>query len=262
MHLAQQKGGQARAPGAGLGAVKRTMGWRTKLLGWAGDEVRPSIEKRLEAGTVLFRAGDSCQAVALIHDGEIELLADRDGQSVRVGTRGRGTFVGDDEVLGDGIWRRTARALCRTRVEMLARDVYLERFVDQPWTPVAAVTDDRVVHLLPASPESARTLLGNGIEISDFPFVVGRAAADVSETVSRPNTLLLEDRRPYHLSRRQFVILRGDDGLGISDPGSRLGTFVAGRRLGPDPLPLPIGRVIEVSAGGVQSPFRFQLRVE
>lgn len=237
------------------------MGWRSKLLGRVEDDVRPSIEKRIEAGTVLFRAGETCRAVALIHDGEVELLVDRDGQTIRVGTRGRGAFVGDDEVLGDGVWHRTVRALRRTRIEMLARDVYLERFVE-PLAREAPAASDCVVRLVPASSGSASVLSAEGIAITDFPFIVGRASADVTEASPRRNALLLDDSRPYHLSRRQFVIVRSADRIELTDPGSRLGTFVDGQRLGLDPLPLQPGRVAEITAGGLHSPFSFRLQID
>jgi CRP/FNR family transcriptional regulator, cyclic AMP receptor protein len=235
--------------------------WRIRLLRRLDAEVRPSIEKRIEAGTVLFRAGDHCHAVALIHEGEIELLADQDGRAVRVATRGRGAFVGDDEVLGDGVWRRTARASRRSRVEMLARDVFIERFAERPPRSVAT-RSGRLVHLLPASPGSAAALPAAGIDVTDFPFRVGRASVDLDDAVALGKGLLLADERPYHLSRRQFVILQGPDGIGLSDPGSRLGTFVDGRRLVPEPLPLRAGEVVEIRAGGHQSPVRFELRVD
>lgn len=235
--------------------------WRIGLLGRSDAEVRPSIEKWIEAGTVLFRAGDHCHAVALVHEGEIELLADQDGRVVRVTTRGRGACVGDDEVLGDGIWRRTARASRRSRVEMLARDVFIERFAERP-PRNAATRSGRLVRLLPASPGSAAALPAAGIDVTDFPFRIGRASADLDDTVALGKGLLLQDERPYHLSRRQLLILEAPDGIELSDPGSRLGTFVDGRRLGPEPLPLRPGEVVELRAGGQQSPFRFKLRVD
>ena len=231
-------------------------GLRSWFSGRFDNEVRPSIEKRIEAGTVLFRAGELCHAVALIRDGEIELLAERDGRSVQVGKRGRGAFVGDDEVLGDGMWHRTARALRRSRVEMLPRDLYLERFAEH----AARTASGLHVRLQPGSPESAAALPVGGLDITDFPFIVGRASAD-RDAAARRSALLLADTRPYRLSRRQFVIVTTTDGIALSDPGSCLGTFVDGHRLGPDPLPLRPGESVEIHAGGRHSRFRFELTV-
>jgi len=210
---------------------------------------------------VLFRAGDPCHAVALIHAGEIELLADRDGRSVRVATRGRGAFVGDDEARGDGVWHRTARALCRSRVEMLPRDLYIERYAEHPPHP-AKTGSGLLVRLRPDSPDSAAALPVEGIDIADFPFIIGRAPAGHEAIGDRRNALLLADTRPYHLSRHQFLIVASADGIGLSDPGSCLGTFVDGRRLGPDPLRLWPGQSVEIHAGGRRSRFRFALAID
>lgn len=234
--------------------------WRARLLGRSAVEVRPSIEKLIEAGTVLFRSGDRCHAVALVHEGEIELLADQDGRAVRVATRGRGAFVGDDEVLGDGVWRRTARAARRSRIEMLARDVFIERFASNPLLPETVA--GRSVRLLPASASTAEALPADGIPITAFPFTVGRASKCLDPAASPGKALFLADQRPYRLSRRQFVILEQDGGIALADPGSRLGTFVDGCRLGPAPLPLAAGDRVDILAGGPRSLFRFELGVD
>jgi CRP-like cAMP-binding protein len=234
------------------------MGLRSRLWGRVEDEVRPEIEKRIEAGTVLFRAGDPCHAVAWIRDGEVELLREENGEMRRIGVRGRGAVIGDDAVLTDGIVRHTVRSLGGVTVEMLARDVFLERFGEPEPEPV--VEEQRsLVYLLPASPASAAALPEDGIEISEFPFIIGRTSSQPSESLSRRMALLLDDRQPYHLSRRQFAIVRTELGMALTDQGSRLGTFVDGVRLGPEPLPLARGHPVAICAGGLHSPFRFQL---
>jgi hypothetical protein len=246
------------------------MGWRAKLLGQAEDEVRPVIEKRLAAGAVLFRAGEPCPGVALIHDGAVELLDDVAGVNLRIGTRGRGAFVGDDAVLGTGICRHTVVALRQTMIEMLDRDIFLERFASGRHSafaasiapllqPREAAGAARVVQLAAASPESQAAMPSGSIEIRLLPFVVGRAPTGPGQALDRGRALLLEERPPFRLSRRQFAIVATEAGVGLSDPGSRLGTFVDGERLGMAPVLVAPGRTIEVIAGGAQSPFRFHL---
>ena len=234
------------------------MGWRSKLLGRPEDEVRPSIEKRIEPGTILFRSGDPCRAVAWIRDGEVEILSEEDGDVRRVAVRGKGSVIGDDAVLGDGICRHTARALSGVTVEMLARDVFLERF-GEAIVPHSQETAPLVVHLLAASTASAAALPEGGLAITDFPFVVGRSSSRPSESLPLRSALLVDEKPPHHLSRRQFAIVQTEIGAGVSDSGSRLGTFVDGVRLGPEPLPLARGHPVTICAGGLHSPFRFQL---
>jgi hypothetical protein len=238
------------------------MGWHRRLLRQVEDDVRPAIEKRLEAGAVLFRAGDHCPGVALIHDGEVEVWLEDDQGLRRVEVRGRGAFVGDDAVLGAGICRHTVVACRPTRVEMLARDVYLERLAG----PAAAgrrappTVAREVVWLEPASPECAAAVPAAGMEIAELPFVVGRADGRTGGAAARRRMLLLDDHPPYRLSRRQFAIVATEAGPAVTDPGSRLGTFVDGERLGIAPRLLPPDEAIVISAGGAHSPFRFRLR--
>lgn len=236
---------------------------RTRLLRNAEVEVRPIVEKCLEAGTVLFRAGEPCPGVALIRDGAVELIAEVAGVPQPMGKRGKGAFVGDDAILGEGICLHTAVALSRTTVEMLARDVFLKRH----GSAGRAATDRRssarsafMVHLVPASPEVQKVVPPSGIMVRTFPFVVGRLTADDTEASDAERALLLNDHRPYRLSRRQFVIVDVGTGIALSDPSSRLGTYVDGERLGMVPHELPPGRTVAVSAGGPRSLFRFQVR--
>ena len=235
------------------------MGLRSRLWGRVEDEVRPEIEKRIEAGTVLFRAGDPCQAVAWIRDGEVELLREENGEMRRIGVRGRGAVIGDDAVLTDGIVRHTVRSLGGVTVEMLARDVFLERF-GEAVSPLSHEASPLVVHLVAASTASAAALPEDGLAITDFPFVVGRTSSHPSESLPLRSALLLDEKPPHRLSRRQFAIVQTEIGAGVSDSGSRLGTFVDGVRLGSDPIPLVRGNCLEIVAGGMLSPYRFQLR--
>lgn len=257
------------------------MSWRKKLIRRGEGEVRPSIEKWVEAGTILFRAGDPCQAVVLIHEGEVELVEEFGSGTYRLGKRGAGSYIGDGMTLAEGVWSYAARALTPTRLEMIAGPAFLERNEQGP----ALVSRDRrlpegivplrqpdnaarpvfspVVHLDAASPASARAMPAEGIEITRFPFNVGRMSSDgPGEGAKSRSSLLIEDRQPYHLSRRQFAIVRMGTQVALSDIGSRLGTFVDGRPIGASPFPLPRGEAVEISAGGASSPFRFRLKAD
>lgn len=237
------------------------MGWRPRLL-QRSDEVRPVIEKQLAAGTVLFRAGDRSDAVALIIDGEVEVLAERVGGHVRIGTRGNGAYVGDTDVLAERPRRFTFRTLRPTRVEMLAGGLYLERL--RANAAAAEPGAEALVRLLPASTLSAGLLPAEGLCLTSFPFSVGRAGGDQDDDkAGDPQArLLIAETPPYRLSRRHFAILRDDATIRVADPGSRLGTFVDGQRLGFEPYALSRATTHELVAGGPSSPYRFQLAVD
>ncbi len=235
------------------------MGWRPRLLR-RPDEVRPFIEKRLAAGTVLFRAGDPSDSVALIIDGEVEVLAERVGGHVRIGTRGNGAYVGDTDVLNERPRRFTFRTLRPTRVEMLAGGLFLER--QRAAAAAAEPVTEAAIRLLPASTLSAGLLPAEGLRLTSFPFSVGRAGSDPDDEEIDPRArLVIPETRPYRLSRRHFAILRDDVAVRVADFGSRLGTFLDGRRLGPEPGELTRGAVHEIVAGGPSSPYRFRLAV-
>lgn len=236
------------------------MGWRPRLLRRA-EEVRPFIEKQLAAGTVLFRAGDPSDSVALIIDGEIEVLAERVGGHVRIGTRGNGAYVGDTDVLSERPRRFTFRTLRPTRVEMLAGGLFLERM--RAAAAAAEPAGEATVRLLPASTLSAGLLPAEGLRLSSFPFSVGRAGGDRDEEEADPQTrLMIAEAKPYRLSRRHFAILREEAILQVVDFASRLGTFLDGQRLGAEPFELTRGAVHEIVAGGPSSPYRFRLAVD
>lgn len=113
-----------------------------------------------------------------------------------------------------------------------------------------------------ASGAATDTAIGEtGLTIEDFPFVVGRKV----ETAAGPSPrihLLLDDKRPYRLSRIHFAIERAATGsLFVRDLGSTLGTQVNQEFLGADAprdrLALSLGDNIIV-AGGEDSPFAFR----
>lgn len=237
------------------------MGWRPRLL-QRSEEVRPFIEKQLAAGTVLFWAGDPSDSVALIIDGEVEVLAEQVNGLVRIGTHGNGAYVGDTDVLAESPRRFTFRTVCPTRVEMLSGGLFLERL-----RVARAATEPRaeaLVRLLPASTLSAGLLPAEGLCLTSFPFSVGRAGSDGDDdNVADPQArLVIAESPPYRLSRRHFTILRDDATIRVVDPGSRLGTLVDGQRVGLEPLALTSGTTHEILAGGATSPYRFQLAVD
>ncbi len=241
------------------------MGWRPRLL-QRSDEVRPFIEKQLAAGTVLFWAGDPSDAVALIIDGEVEVLAEQVNGLVRIGKHGNGAYVGDKDVLAERPRRFTFRTTRPTRVEMLAGGLFLERL--RAAGGAAEPRAEALVRLLPASTVSAALLPEEGLALVNFPFSVGRAGSDDDDDAAADRgaekraRLVIAEKPPYRLSRRHFTILRDGTTVRVVDPGSRLGTLVDGERLGLEPMALAAGVTHEIVAGGPSSPYRFQLAID
>ena len=125
--------------------------------------------------------------------------------------------------------------------------------------------------------EGKEALHGSEMEISVFPFRVGRESrrfesrdkqaffADKRNPSNRPNNdlYLVEDSELLSVSREHFQIVRSENGFVLEDRGSTVGTIVEGRIVGGENtggrIGLHDGDVIIV--GGSVSPHVYKFRV-
>jgi len=78
--------------------------------------------RRLQAGEILFKAGDAGEAMYLVNHGEIEIsVVDRAGQKIVLTGRHRGDVFGELAMLDAGTRTATARALVPTELLELDR---------------------------------------------------------------------------------------------------------------------------------------------
>ena len=102
------------------------------------------------------------------------------------------------------------------------------------------------------------------VGLGDRPFVVGRRPVPREGLPPREPDLMLDDPRPFRLSRNHFVIEQGRDGYHVRDLCSTLGTIVNGQTIGDqfagDDVRLRFGEN-EVIAGGLGSPFVFSVSI-
>ena len=100
------------------------------------------------------------------------------------------------------------------------------------------------------------------IPVESLPYTVGRTPGPGEASARERVDLMLDDARPYRLSRAHFRIERGNGGYLVRDLGSVLGTTVNRRPIGQhfadDAAPLQPGDN-SILAGGEESPFRFRL---
>ena len=102
------------------------------------------------------------------------------------------------------------------------------------------------------------------LKLGDRPFVVGRRpVAGVGLPPRQPN-LILDDTKPFRLSRNHFIIEQREKGYYLRDLRSTLGTIVNGQPVGDyfatDDVLIRAGEN-EVIAGGVHSPFVFSVLI-
>ena len=111
-----------------------------------------------------------------------------------------------------------------------------------------------------------RSLLGTSeVAVRELPFRIGRAASGEGKDTYGDVHLVIEDDRPFNLSRRHFSIEREDGALIVRDCGSYHGTTLNGQILGgegrPISAPLMTGES-KLIAGRSDSPFRFRILVQ
>ena len=108
--------------------------------------------------------------------------------------------------------------------------------------------------------ESSSEALGGGeINISKFPFKVGRKHELEEVDVLSDNDLYLQDFPPFNVSRNHFQIDKVGSRYVVIDRGSRLGTIVNGGRIHVQSV---LNRKEnEIVAGPHHSPFAFKLEI-
>ncbi len=110
--------------------------------------------------------------------------------------------------------------------------------------------------------ELAKDALDNKVlTLNKFPFKVGRKSYHTADVLSS-NDLYLQDDSPYNVSRNHFSINIINNNVYLTDRGSTLGTIVNGNRISGDTPPMPLQKQKnEVTVGGQQSPFKFEIDV-
>jgi hypothetical protein len=163
---------------------------------------------------------------------------------------------------------KQARHLLRVLFERLRT---MNRIVAEQGKARNVATHHRSIQLLPSTPETRAGLPDDGLEVSRFPFRVGRKPATPDDSTLSFNDLELTDAPPYSLSLNHFSLEADADGVFVRDRGSQHGTVVNGKRIGAsarqDMAPLRPG-ANEVIAGAPAetrehgaSPFRFRIVV-
>ena len=98
------------------------------------------VERRLEAGEILFREGETGTALFVVAAGEIEVLVGRGGREVTLARLGPRTHLGEMALLDDTPRSTSARATSSSTLLEVSREVFLGELL--------------------ASPEATRALLG------------------------------------------------------------------------------------------------------
>jgi len=80
------------------------------------------------------------------------------------------------------------------------------------------------------------------------------------------NDLMIPDSEPYQISIHHIAVVHSNEGVGITDRGSRLGALLDGQQLGGnqgDPEPLFLNKPDGILVlGNLHSPYKFKLSVQ
>jgi hypothetical protein len=127
--------------------------------------------------------------------------------------------------------------------------------------PVVSVAGIRISA---ASPKLGSVIGIRGIAVDELPFRVGRKPVRGESLPPGGLHLILEDVKPFNLSRRHFSIELGEAAPFVRDTGSHLGTVVNGMRIGGNAntrvASLQPGEN-EIVAGADGSPFVFTVHL-
>jgi CRP-like cAMP-binding protein len=117
-----------------------------------------------------------------------------------------------------------------------------------------------VVH--PSTRKAARSLPDDGLQITRFPFRIGRAATRSEPEPLDYNDLWLHDEKPFNISRNHCEISVENDAIIIRDRGSHLGCIVndapIGGRSAIRAARLEVGDNVLV-LGSRMSPYQFRV---
>ncbi len=244
---------------------------------------------KLQAGEVLYRAGDISDKVYFIEAGEVEVRRVMDHQEVTVATLGKGQMLGEMGVVRNCVRSTTIVAATPLTLASIDTNEFKEAFGGEKGvglkllrmicdrlcatTEAVHVAGDPAhsgsvagMQLLGASPELQSLLGVGGIVIQSLPFVVGLSESTSVEI--KPNRLGLPMAAAGQLGEDHFQIEAGPDGaLIVRDLESWLGSVVNGRRISTFER-FETGAIAnlhagdnEIIAGGQWSPIRFTLRL-
>lgn len=245
----------------------------------------------LEAGVAVYGKGDSSAALYRVVAGEIHLSLPRRHESMNPVELGAGAVFGQAGLFTGAARRESAVAATDAVLDVMRREdalKLLERDDETTRELLADLFDQAEQHneraptenspgatadgipsvrllLTPSSRPLAAWIGREPIEITRLPFVVGRLGEDEEEPSSDHVDLVLDDEKPYQLSRQHFVIDTCDGELVVRDSGSYHGTTVNSQRIGDDReasmVPLRLGEN-SIIAGPTDSPYCFTLLIE
>ena len=238
--------------------------------------------KIFRKGDVIIEKGSYGKCAYVIKSGRVEVSDLFNNKKIVLGILEEGQIFGEMGLVEDQPRSATVTAVEDVQLTVLSRDSSNELFEKNPkvflpiikslfekmrtfdrmlmskGTPDIVETDEceyphgsELIILSGLNEPSSEALDGGEVNISTFPFKVGRKDAD--------NDLCLKDIPPYSISRNHFLIDKVAGRYVVIDRESRLGTIVNGRKINVQSV---LNRKENKIIAGLQhSPFVFKLEI-
>lgn len=91
-----------------------------------------ALGKIYQDGEVVFNQGDEGNCMYVIQSGQVEILKEIDGRTVRLAVRGKGEFFGEMALFESVARMATVRALGTVRILTIDKKNLLRRFHEDP----------------------------------------------------------------------------------------------------------------------------------
>lgn len=246
--------------------------------------------KTFRKGDVIIEKGSYGTSAYVVKSGRVEVSDLVNSKKIVLGTLGEGQIFGEMGLVEDQPRSATVTAVEEVQLAVLNRDGFNELFGKNPKvllpiikalferlrtvnrmlmrkeTPDIIETDeceypnDIESIMLSGLNESSTEALGSrDMNISKFPFKVGRKHEIDDVDVLSDNDLYLQDFPPFNVSRNHFQIDKVEGKYVVIDRGSRLGTIVNGKRINVQNV-LNLGEN-KIIVGQKISPFVFKLEI-
>jgi CRP-like cAMP-binding protein len=244
-------------------------------------------------GEIVLTEGAPSDFVYRILIGEVEIFSEKHGEIIVLGIAKAGEFLGEMGIIERRPRSASARARGDVLIEKLERWEFIQmisdspisanrlierlserlRHVNQMFTNMAAgaapqdAPDDASsarVKLFAATERLAASIPDGGINITEFPFTIGREPHGDEPLSETAVDLQIRDTIPFRLSSAHFSLECTDDGFAVRDLGGARGTSVNGVFIGDhferDICDLNTGENT-IIAGGINSVFGFKIFV-
>ncbi|MBU2499545.1 MAG: cyclic nucleotide-binding domain-containing protein [Proteobacteria bacterium] len=215
--------------------------------------------KTFQPGETVIREGARGTSAFIILSGAAEVFRGSKEKEILLATLGRGQVFGEMGLINDQPRAASIRALTEIKVMSVSRDRFNDLLIENPFILVpimrglfeklrqvnevlagksetidGALYEDKAFDVVMEGQtmEAKEALAKTRLQITKFPFLIGRASRNRDTDVFCLNDLFVKEEKPYLVSRNQMAIDNIKGAIWVIDRGSAFGTIVNGREIG------------------------------